>query len=344
MRNPKITVIMSVYNEEKYLNKAVDSILNQSLEDIEVILINDKSTDSSLDILKDYASKDDRITLINNEKNLGLGTSRNNALKIAKGEYISFVDGDDWILEDCLETSYMEAKKFNTDITMFQMTNYNNETGEYHENNWSNLDELEDNFYNRAFNPEETKDFLFRLPVSACQKIYRLQYLKDIDAQFPDRIYFEDNPFFYYVWLNADRISLIKKHFYIRRVHPGSITGKCDRKFFDIIPSGVALSRLMIKSGHYEEYKKDLINYRIDAYRLTMKCLSPELKEEFYRRSKIQFNKILESPYREDFLENMNEKNNRIFYEILETENFDEFDKRWPPSKVKDKNKILRFH
>ncbi|OWT33186.1 hypothetical protein BGI41_03750 [Methanobrevibacter sp. 87.7] len=329
MTNPKVTVIISVYNEEKYLKKALNTILNQSLKDIEVICINDKSSDKSLEIMKEYSNKDERIVLINNKENLGLGLSRNNALKIAKGEYIGFVDGDDWIKKDCLENVYNHSKKLNTDITMFQMTNYNNEDGSFHENTWSNLDELSDEYDNKVFDGSKTKNFLFKLPVSACQKIYKRSFLENIDAKFPVGIYFEDNPFFYYVWLKAKRISIIKKHYYIRRVHSESITGSCDKKFFDIIPSGIELFKIFIKNNFYKDYKKDLINYRIDAYRLTVKCLDDDLLEEFYNLSKEEFKNIYNSPYKEDFLKYMNNKNLKIFNLILNTNNVNEFKKEY---------------
>jgi len=327
MTNPKVTVIISVYNEEKYLKKALDSILNQSLKEIEVICINDKSSDKSLEIIKEYKSKDKRIKLINNEENLGLGLSRNNGLKIAKGEYIAFVDGDDWIKKECLEETYNKSKKLNTDITMFQMTNYNDKNKSFHENKWSNLDELSNEYDNKVFDASKTKNFLFKLPVSACQKIYKKSFLDDINAKFPVGIYFEDNPFFYYVWLKAKRITIIKKQYYIRRVHPESITGTCDKKFFDIIPSGIELFKIFIENDFYKDYKEDLINYRIDAYRLTVNCIDSNLLGEFYNLSKEEFKKIYNSKYKEDFLKYMNNKNLRIFNSILNTKNVCQFRK-----------------
>lgn len=325
MSNPKITVIISVYNEEKYLRKSLDTVCNQKLGDIEIICINDKSTDSSYDILKEYADKDSRIILINNEENLGLGQSRNNALEIAKGEYISFVDGDDWVDENIYEVSYNEAKKFNTDITMFKTVNYNNDDGTFHENSWSNLDELSSDFDDTVFDSSKTKDFLFKLPVSACQKIYRRKFLEDINAKFPPKIYFEDNPFFYYVWLKASRISIVRKPFYVRRVHQDSITGKVDRKWFDIIPSGILLSKIFVDNNFYDDYKKDLVNHRINAYRLTMDNISDDLKEEFFILSKDAFKNIYDSEYCDDYLKYMHPDNRKIFTDILSSNNIDEF-------------------
>ena len=93
---PKISVIMPIYNQEKYLEKAILSCENQTLKDIEIICVNDGSTDNSYRILTDYAKKDKRIKIIN-QSNQGTGRARNNGLKIAKGEYVAFLDPDDYI-------------------------------------------------------------------------------------------------------------------------------------------------------------------------------------------------------------------------------------------------------
>lgn len=102
--NPKISVIMSVYNtKEEWLRLAIDSILNQSYKDIEFIIIADCPTDNSVDVIKEYASKDERIVFINNEHNLGLPSSLNKGIAIAKGEYIARMDSDDVALKGRLQ-------------------------------------------------------------------------------------------------------------------------------------------------------------------------------------------------------------------------------------------------
>jgi glycosyltransferase involved in cell wall biosynthesis len=112
----KVSIIVPVYNAEKHLQKCLDSLINQTLKDIEIICVNDGSTDSSLEILEKYASKDKRITIVN-QKNQDRGTARNNGLKISKGEYVGFVDNDDWISKDYFEVLYTNAKKTNADIS-----------------------------------------------------------------------------------------------------------------------------------------------------------------------------------------------------------------------------------
>ena len=104
----KVSVIVPVYNGEKYLTQCLDSIINQTLEDIEIISINDGSEDNSLSILERYASMDNRIKIISTE-NRGLGAARNSGLELATGEYVAFVDADDWIDKETYEQLYSKS-------------------------------------------------------------------------------------------------------------------------------------------------------------------------------------------------------------------------------------------
>ena len=101
----KISLIIPIYNEEKYLEECLDSVLNQTFTDFEIICINDGSTDSSLKILEKYKSISDKLKVITQE-NRGLGHARNRGLEIAKGEYICFLDGDDWLAKEAFEKLY----------------------------------------------------------------------------------------------------------------------------------------------------------------------------------------------------------------------------------------------
>lgn len=111
----KVSVIVPVYNVEEYLRKCLDSLTNQTLSDIEIICINDGSTDNSAVILQEYANKDNRIKVITQE-NAGVSNARNNGLKIAKGEYIGFCDSDDYVDLDFYEILYTSAIKYSADI------------------------------------------------------------------------------------------------------------------------------------------------------------------------------------------------------------------------------------
>jgi len=117
MLQPKISVIVPVYNVEKYVSKCIESIINQTYRNLEIIIVNDGSTDRSGNICDYYAKKDDRIVLIHQE-NQGLSMARNNAIDIARGEYIGFVDSDDWIAPDMYHTMYGNAAEYYADISM----------------------------------------------------------------------------------------------------------------------------------------------------------------------------------------------------------------------------------
>ena len=113
---PKISIILPFYNVEPYLRKCMDTLVNQSLRDIEIIAINDCSPDNSLSIIEEYAAKDERIKIINNEKNLKLAGARNAGLDVATGEYVSILDSDDFIELDFLEKLYALAVSEDADI------------------------------------------------------------------------------------------------------------------------------------------------------------------------------------------------------------------------------------
>ncbi|EKY29021.1 glycosyltransferase family 2 protein [Clostridium celatum] len=114
---PIISVIVPVYNVEKYLKRCVDSILNQEMKEIEVILVNDGSTDSSASICDEYVRRDSRIKVIH-KKNSRVAAARNDGIRLASGKYISFIDSDDWIESNMYKSMYEKAEEFNVDFIM----------------------------------------------------------------------------------------------------------------------------------------------------------------------------------------------------------------------------------
>lgn len=113
-----VSVVMPIYNAEKYLSQAIESVLNQTLRDFELILVNDGSVDKSLEICQDYAKRDSRIQIIN-QPNGGICVARNSGLRMAKGEYLAFIDNDDVYLPDLLEENYNLAIKYKADILKY---------------------------------------------------------------------------------------------------------------------------------------------------------------------------------------------------------------------------------
>jgi len=316
----KISVILPVFNEEKYIKKAIESVLDQSFTDFELIVVNDGSYDNTLDIINSF--EDERIKIID-QINQGPGASRNNALKIASGDYIMFLDGDDWYCPDALEIAYNEITSKCCDISIFQIMKFDGE--KFSQNNWFNLDNFPSGFENRVFNPYECKDFLFDISVSACQKIFRSDFLSKIQAHFPEGIYFEDMPFFFYTFLKAEKISILKKHLYVRRKHEGSITESVDSKFLDTVPAGQILMGIFIENDWYDMYKFDLIAFKINGPRYALMSIEEKYKEDLYILIKKDYETIKISEYYHDYKDNLGPVKLKFLNDILKSKNYNEF-------------------
>ena len=318
---PVISVILPVFNSEEFIRKAIESVLAQTFEDFELIIVNDGSTDSSKDIIDSF--EDDRIRLIS-QSNQGPGAARNNALRIAEGEYIMYLDSDDWLCHDALEVAYGEITKFGADFTFFKMINFDGER--YYENDWFELKTLQ-SFKNRAFKPSETPGSIFDLSVGVCQKIYNRNFLERIDARFPEGIFFEDMPFFYYVFLKAERISIVNRHLYVRRKHTSSITNVVDEKFFDTVPAGQELMRIFIENGWYDAYKFDLLAYKINGPRFALRDMPLKYKSHMFDLIKKDYEAIKSTKYYEDFLTQLGPVKKKFFLDVLKSGDYEEFSK-----------------
>ena len=318
----KVSVILCAYNEEKYISKAIESILNQTLTDFELIIVNDGSTDNTLNIINSF--KDNRIRLINQE-NIGLGASRNKAMKIASGEYVTFLDADDWFSSNALKETYNEASLKNTDITFFQMINYDDADDRFYENDWFNLNSFDESFDGVVFTPHDCKDFLFDLSVSACQKFYKNSFLQKSKVKFPEGIYFEDMPFFFEIFLKAQRISIIRKHFYYRRKHTKSITHIVDCNYLDTVPAGQELMDRFIRNGFYQDYKYDLIAYKINGPRMALSEITDKCKSSLFDLIHEDYIKIKSGPYYDDFLEQLGPVKKKFFLNVIEASSYSEF-------------------
>jgi len=174
----KISIIVPVYNTEKYLAQCLDSIIKQTLKDIEILCIDDGSKDNSLEILNEYAAKDDRIKIFA-QKNSGPGAARNLGIQNATGEYLTFVDSDDWLKENAMECIYNFAKEKNTDMLFFSNINYHDEF--YQETVVLNNVIVD----KELINFENSYRSCLKLPVVTFGKLYRTKFLKDNNILFP---------------------------------------------------------------------------------------------------------------------------------------------------------------
>lgn len=289
-----LSVIIPVYNVENYLNECLDSVINQTLEDIEIICIDDGSTDNSPHILKEYSKKDKRIKIITKE-NGGQATARNLGIKEAQGEYIAFVDSDDFIEPTMFEKLYTKAKDNNLDIAMCKITTYDNQTEEIKDNVWYYMLGVFRDFDKDIFNHKDTREFTCHIAVTPYNKIYKTTLLKENNILFPEGLIFEDEKFFYDTYLRAKRVSIVDEFLYYYRINrKGSTVDTIkDNDFSDIVPISKLIRETFKETDNYEDYKILLSNRFIHLQLARFTQTSQKYKENFFNLLKSDLKEVL---------------------------------------------------
>ncbi|WP_303973514.1 glycosyltransferase [Streptococcus merionis] len=218
--NELITVVVPIYNIEKYLEQCIESIINQTYHNLQIILVNDGSTDQSGDICDRFAQKDDRIQVVH-QANGGLSAARNTGINLAKGTYISFIDSDDFIDPNFIERLYTEIKQCNVKIAVCE---------------YSRLNEAEGVFYFHTKDPYTKKitytdylDEIFKTVtlafVTAWAKLIATELFNgDYPIRFPEGKVAEDKYVTYLLAIKSQEIVYLHEPHYCYRLRPGSIT------------------------------------------------------------------------------------------------------------------------
>ncbi len=296
----KVSVILPVYNQEKYLETAINSLRNQSLKDIEIICVNDGSTDNSLNILNDYVQKDARIKLIN-QKNQGPGAARNTGLKAAKGEYIAFLDPDDWFEKNAMEELYNKAEKHNCDLIVFNF-NKVGESGKFL--GQYNLKTRLQRFY--SLNEDENFTWhnvkprvLGGLHPAAWNKLYKRELIRNHKLHFAKSSLAEDNVFVFGAALNAKSIGYSDKCYYNYLIRNDSAIRTRSDKNFCIFKSIDSVKKLITDMGLMNELKNEFDGYvlRFVSYHIKQIASVSKFKEICKKRLSPAQNRMLNERY-----------------------------------------------
>lgn len=214
-KNPKISVVVPIYNVEKYLSECLDSILNQTFKNFELICVNDKSPDNTAEILEKYKILDNRIVVVTHEVNQGLGPSRNTGISIAKGKYIMFVDSDDYLHPHALEDCLSAMKKEDADIVQF-MTQRVKDSGKFVENPFpeiNNYTVVDKNLF-KLLPGQNSSNYM---PVSAWGKLFKTQHFKN--NKFPHLVSEDIVPPYTILLTKAKKVVFLDKIFYFYRLN-----------------------------------------------------------------------------------------------------------------------------
>lgn len=224
-----ISVIIPVYNVEKYLRECVDSVLHQTYQNFEIILVDDGSTDGSSAICDEYAVRDCRVTVVH-QNNAGLSIARNNGLGLSTGEYVYFLDSDDWIVQDCLEKLIMSAERHCAQVVFFDALSFENEGKTCEKQSYArSTDYGADDGIVMLEKLQKKKDYHSAVPLLFMEK----RFLKENRLTFEPQIVYEDMLFTFQVFCLAKRVAHVNCQLYCRRYRSGSITSvrKTKRNF-----------------------------------------------------------------------------------------------------------------
>ena len=285
---PKVSVIIPVYNVSEYLFDCIDSICNQTLREIEVLCVNDGSTDKSLEILRDYETKDKRVHVFENSTNMGQSFSRNKALSHAKGEFIYFMDSDDILGASALEYLYTEAQKCDLDVIYFDAyVFYKDESLAKKYSHKVNAYQRKEEYAN-VVSGTELLEILHRnneYIVSPCLQFIRKTLLIENNISFYEGIIYEDNLFSLEIILSAKRASHRRKPFYHRRIRDNSTTTAryTFKNFYGYFVCWIQMYAMQIKHENNDKIFNEIEYERNKIKKIMVKIfnsLEPDEKEK----------------------------------------------------------------
>lgn len=282
---PKLSIIIPVYNIEKYISNCLDSILSQSFEDFEVICVNDGSTDDSLSELQKYRN-DERVIIID-KKNEGSGVARNSALAIARGEYVFFVDGDDWIEENSLQKMVDEADRLKTDILVFGGLSYYEGKGQ---NGGYSANKLPKKYLNRVVSAKDIKKDIFKFPSTAWTKLYRREFLQKNGIKFQEIKVGQDQLPFFHSMILAERIAILPQNLYCyRKNRKGAVTAVKKKRNFSPIYVFYGIEEMLKRTVLINEYKNIFVKKYFSKATSWLAKFQEDLKPQYFE----EYSKLL---------------------------------------------------
>lgn len=298
----KVSVIVPVYNTEKYLRRCLDSLVMQTLDDIEIIIIEDKSPDNANEILKEYEKKyKDKLKVFHNKTNKGIGYNRNFGIEKSNGKYIGFVDSDDFVNETMFEKMYNKAEKENLDLVLCNFyKNLEKQNG--------SLESLVPEFIIPDFKNTTLKDYpdlILKVNLAPWNKLYR-RNLFTIDVRFPEDLKYEDAIVVIKTMARAEKIGIVDEKLNYYLVRNKSETTIMDKKVYDIL----TITKMILEELKSHDYYNDIKEY-VEA--MTIRNLFRYTLQQKYQKDSVIRNDFIDKVF--DYLnsEFPNWKNNKIW-------------------------------
>ena len=295
----KISVIVTTHNTEKYLMKCIDSIVNQTLSEIEIIIVDDVSTDNTPNIALQLSKQYKNISFLPLTVSCGPGGARNKALINATGKYVAFIDSDDWIDLNYFQVMYERAEKLDADIIscgLIREYDYTISTPIYkcrYDQEYVLSGEIAFRIMTNEYN------YGIKFLPSALNKIYRKKFLEENALYFPENIFFEDQPFSYSCTLSANKIACIPGILYHHYKRSGSIVQSFEKKNIDDMMTAYhMIKNFLYTKNIYEKFRFNYYSSLQHFYNLIVRqifqfVIDENLKKEFLKYSFTQLKEII---------------------------------------------------
>jgi glycosyltransferase involved in cell wall biosynthesis len=290
MKN-KVSIIIPFHNVENYILECLNSVISQTLKDIEIICIDDGSDDKSRQIVERIKNNDERIILLSTPKAMGQSHARNLGLEVATGEYIGFVDSDDVIEKDMFEKMYNLALSVDSDITMCLANLLDDKTKEVSTNDYYSLMSFE-KYSSSCFDAEIAKNEILNYPAVIWNKIYKREFLKSIGAKFSEGYIYEDLPFCYEIFVKANKVNILWEYLYnYRQNRTSSTMQNADKKVYDRIPMVAKTYEIFKGLSYFKEMNGVFVGWIVDDifHRYTL------LEKQYYENYYTDMKKLFES-------------------------------------------------
>lgn len=277
----KVSIIIAAYNIENYIARCMESVVNQTFQNIEIIVVNDGSTDGTLKILNKFKESDNRIKIITQENN-GVMEARNTGFNYATGEYILFVDGDDWLELECIEKLYSKSNSENNDIVIFNFF-------------WSYDDTIKfENAFNYKsndiiMNPLKSL-FIGNITPSIWTKFIRRKYITDNNVSFPSKINFaEDLATVSSLFISKPNVGILRENLYNYYQRRDSVTKQISPKILDVNKAILFIKEKLLENNIYNDFKKEfelMIYVHLFVQRFLTADSIKEIHKEVYKQYK----------------------------------------------------------
>ena len=331
----KVSVVMPVYNASRFLNDSVNSILNQTLDDLELICVDDGSTDNSMAILNSFEDSRIKVYSLSHQ---GGGNARNYGLSKISGKYLFCMDADDVLNLNAFDEFYRISEEKNLDFLVFKAINYGVEKDHYFETEYQNMTSIYNKVKDNVFSYKDLGDLLFDFNVSPWCKFYNSEFIKSTGARFRENSKFHDNQFFWDIIFKAQRIYFINEFYYTRKRYDQSLTASGDIDHIDIIGVVNDIIKLFEKHDQLDNYKHILYNLKITWITDRYNQVQGKYKREFFNRMKNDFLSLKIN----EFPKLLDDDRRFIFDCAIISKNYNDFDliKKYYSNKENSNKKI----